>query len=105
HVPDCEQMIKMAEEAGKHLFIIKQNRYNPPVVAVKKALDEGRLGKLYSLQLNCFWNRGADYYHNSWKGTLQLDGGTLFTQFSHFIDLLLWMAGDVQDVKALMSNY
>ena len=49
-----------------------------------------------SIQLNCFWNRNPDYYENSWKGTLALDGGTLYTQFSHFIDLLYWMVGDVK---------
>jgi UDP-N-acetyl-2-amino-2-deoxyglucuronate dehydrogenase len=102
---DCALMISAADEAGKRLFIIKQNRYNPPVVAVKKALDEGRLGKIYSIQLNCFWNRGMDYYTNSWKGTLKLDGGTLFTQFSHFIDLLYWMLGDIIDVQSMMHNY
>jgi predicted dehydrogenase len=104
-VTDCEMMISSAEKAGRRLFIIKQNRYNPPVVAVKKALDEGRLGKIYSIQLNCFWNRGMDYYTNSWKGTLKLDGGTLFTQFSHFIDLLYWMLGDIIDVQSIMHNY
>ena len=104
-VTDCEKMISSAEKAGRRLFIIKQNRYNPPVVAVKKALDEGRLGKIYSIQLNCFWNRGMDYYKNSWKGTLKLDGGTLFTQFSHFIDLLYWMLGDIIDVQSMMHNY
>jgi UDP-N-acetyl-2-amino-2-deoxyglucuronate dehydrogenase len=102
---DCQKMISAADKAGKRLFIIKQNRYNPPVVAVKKALDEGRLGKIYSLQLNCFWNRDKQYYTNTWKGTLQLDGGTLFTQFSHFIDLLYWMIGDVMEVKSMMKNY
>lgn len=104
-VQDCEQMIRASDETGKRLFIIKQNRYNPPVAAVKKALDEGRLGKIYSIQLNCFWNRGTDYYANSWKGTMQLDGGTLFTQFSHFIDLLYWMVGDIKEVQSVMSNY
>jgi UDP-N-acetyl-2-amino-2-deoxyglucuronate dehydrogenase len=102
---DCELMIRAADEAGKRLFIIKQNRYNPPVVAVKKALDEGRLGKVYSIQLNCFWNRRKDYYSNSWKGTRQMDGGTLFTQFSHFIDLLYWMLGDVAVMQSMMHNY
>ncbi|WP_315819850.1 Gfo/Idh/MocA family protein [Paraflavitalea speifideaquila] len=63
------------------------------------------MGKIYSIQLSCFWNRNADYYKNSWKGTLSLDGGTLYTQFSHFIDLLYWMIGDVRQVKALMANY
>lgn len=104
-VGDCEKMIEAAELAGKRLFIIKQNRYNPPVVAVKKALEEGRLGKVYSIQLNCFWNRGLSYYANSWKGTKDLDGGTLYTQFSHFIDLLYWMLGDITEVRAMMQNY
>lgn len=104
-VSDCGQMIKVAEQMNKRLFAIKQNRFNPPVKAVKKLIDEGRLGKILSVQLSCFWNRNADYYHNSWKGTLNLDGGTLFTQFSHFIDLLYWMIGDVRDVEAYTANY
>lgn len=104
-VGDCVKMIDAADKAGKRLFIIKQNRYNPPVVAVKKALEEGRLGKVYSVQLNCFWNRGMAYYANSWKGTRDLDGGTLFTQFSHFIDLLYWMVGDITEVRSMMQNF
>ncbi len=102
---DCGNMIKTAESVNKRLFAIKQNRFNPPVAAVKQVLDEGRLGNILSVQLNCFWNRNADYYANSWKGTMDLDGGTLFTQFSHFIDLLYWMVGDVQEVKAFTANY
>jgi predicted dehydrogenase len=102
---DCGEMIKAGERTNKRLFAIKQNRFNPPVEAVKKAMDEGKLGKIYSIQLSCFWNRNPDYYHNSWKGTLKLDGGTLYTQFSHFIDLLYWMVGDVKQVKAMMANY
>lgn len=102
---ECGQMIQAAEKANKRLFAIKQNRYNPPVAAVKKLIDEGRLGKIHSIQLSCFWNRNEDYYKNSWKGTLALDGGTLYTQFSHFIDLLYWMFGDVVEVKAMMGNY
>ena len=101
----CGEMIKAAERTNKRLFAIKQNRFNPPVEAVKKIIDEGRLGKIYSVQLNCFWNRNPDYYHNSWKGTLKLDGGTLYTQFSHFIDLLYWLVGDVKNVQAMMANY
>ena len=104
-VADCGKMIQAAERANKRLFAIKQNRYNPPVAAVKDLLDADRLGKVYSIQLNCFWNRNADYYHNSWKGTLKLDGGTLFTQFSHFIDLLYWLVGDVDTVQAYLGNF
>jgi predicted dehydrogenase len=91
NVYDCGEMIKAAEKANKRLFLIKQNRFNPPVAAVKQAIDEGKLGKIFSVQLSCFWNRNDDYYNNSWKGTIDLDGGTLYTQFSHFIDLLYWM--------------
>ena len=104
-VYDCGQMIQAAERMNKRLFAIKQNRYNPPVSAIKKVVDEGRLGKINSVQLNCFWNRNEDYYENSWKGTLALDGGTLFTQFSHFIDLLYWIVGDVEKVYAMTGNF
>ena len=102
---DAGEMIKAAENSNKRLFAIKQNRFNPPVSAVKNALNEGRFGKIYSIQLSCFWNRNHDYYENSWKGTKDLDGGTLFTQFSHFIDLLYWLNGDINDVEAFTSNY
>lgn len=102
---DCKTMIREAKEAGKLLFVVKQNRFNPPVVAVKKLLDEKKLGTVYSIQLNCFWNRSAEYYENSWKGTKDLDGGTLFTQFSHFIDLLYWMFGDVKQAKTIKRNF
>lgn len=104
-VHDCGEMIKAAEKANKRLFAIKQNRFNPPVVAIKEALDNGKLGNIYSVQLSCFWNRNEDYYSNSWKGTKVLDGGTLFTQFSHFIDLLYWLIGDVSSASAITRNY
>jgi predicted dehydrogenase len=105
-VYDCGEMIKEAEKANKRLFVVKQNRYNPPVQAIKVALDENRLGKVFNIQLNCFWNRNVDYYTQSdWKGTINLDGGTLFTQFSHFIDLLYWMFGDIKKVEAITRNF
>lgn len=104
NVYDCGEMIKAAERNNKRLFIVKQNRFNPPVAAVKKAIDDGVLGKILSVQLSCFWNRNPEYYLNSWKGTKSLDGGTLFTQFSHFIDLLYWMFGDVKTTKAYIGN-
>ena len=103
-VYDCGRMIQAAEKANRRLFAIKQNRYNPPVAEVKKIIDEGRLGKIMSVQLSCFWNRNPDYYKD-WKGTMKLDGGTLFTQFSHFVDLLYWMVGDVKNVQAYMGNF
>ncbi|HEX9513703.1 MAG TPA: Gfo/Idh/MocA family oxidoreductase [Puia sp.] len=104
-VQDCSKMIDTAEKAGKQLFIVKQNRFNPPVAALKKLIDEGRLGKIYSVQLNCFWHRNEAYYKDSWKGTKDMDGGTLFTQFSHFIDLLYWIVGDIQEVQGYIGNF
>lgn len=104
-VSDCGEMIKVAEKNNRRLFAVKQNRFNPPVAAVKQAIDDGLFGKIYSVQLSCFWNRNFDYYDGSWKGSLDLDGGTLYTQFSHFIDLLYWMVGDVRKVYALTSNF
>jgi UDP-N-acetyl-2-amino-2-deoxyglucuronate dehydrogenase len=105
NVQDCGEMIKAAERSNKRLFVIKQNRFNPPVAAVKQAIDNNILGKIYSIQLSCFWNRNSDYYINSWKGTKDLDGGTLYTQFSHFVDLLYWMVGDIKKVYALTANF
>lgn len=105
NVQDCGEMIKAAEKANKRLFVIKQNRFNPPVSAVKNAIDEGRLGQIYSVQLSCFWNRNEDYYKNSWKGTKKMDGGTLYTQFSHFVDLLYWLIGDIKKAEAFTGNF
>lgn len=104
-VKDCELMIKTAENYNKRLFVVKQNRFNPPIEAVKKLIDENKLGQIFSVQLNCFWNRNNDYYQDSdWKGTKKLDGGTLFTQFSHFIDILYWLFGDVLEIEAYFQN-
>lgn len=104
-VQDCGEMIKQAEKSNRRLFAIKQNRFNPPVAEVKRLIDEGLMGRIYSVQLSCFWNRNFDYYENSWKGTQDLDGGTLYTQFSHFVDLLYWMVGDVKSAKGFSSNF
>ncbi|MBK8984207.1 MAG: Gfo/Idh/MocA family oxidoreductase [Ignavibacteria bacterium] len=105
NIYDCGEMIKQADKSNKRLFLVKQNRFNPPVRELKKIIDEGKIGKIFSIQLNCFWNRNAAYYKDSWRGTLKLDGGTLFTQFSHFIDLLYWMFGDIKEANAITRNY
>jgi len=105
-VRDCERMIHTAEETNKRLFIVKQNRFNPPIKALKKVVDEGRLGTILNVQVNCFWNRNQEYYRSSdWRGKLKMDGGTLFTQYSHFIDLLYWLVGDVEEVRAFTDNF
>lgn len=104
-VVDCGEMVKSAEMNNKRLFVVKQNRFNPPVAAVKEAIDNGVLGRIFSVQLSCFWNRNVEYYKDTWKGSKVLDGGTLYTQFSHFIDLLYWMVGDVKKCFALTKNF
>jgi UDP-N-acetyl-2-amino-2-deoxyglucuronate dehydrogenase len=103
-VPDGLAMIKAAEEANKKLFIVKSSRYTPCVQKLKEIIEKGSLGQLFSFQLNCVWNRPESYYANSWKGTLNLDGGTLFTQFSHYIDVLLWLLGDVDEINGFRKN-
>jgi UDP-N-acetyl-2-amino-2-deoxyglucuronate dehydrogenase len=101
----CEEMIAAAESAGKRLFVVKQNRYNPPVQYVKNLMDQGRLGEISSFQLNCFWNRPKSYYDDPWRGTLDMDGGILFTQFSHFIDIIAWFFGDLIHASGVRGNY
>jgi len=102
---DCEGMIHIALKTGKSLFVVKQNRFNPPVQAVKKLIDEQKLGKIYSVAVNCFWNRNEWYYkHSDWKGKKTFDGGTLYTQFSHFIDIIYYLLGDVNILHAQLAN-
>lgn len=99
------EMIRAAHDSGRRLFVVKQNRYNPPVKAVRKLFESGRLGRITSFEVNCFWNRPEEYYQSSWRGTRALDGGTLFTQFSHFIDLLFWFAGEIDTVSGFRANF
>ena len=105
-VIDCEQMITEAKKSGKQLFVVKQNRFNPAVQATKELLEENKLGEIYSVHLNCIWNRGNQYYKESlWKGKKEMDGGILYTQFSHFIDLLYWMFGDIKSTSSYIANH
>jgi predicted dehydrogenase len=102
-VNDAKKMIGTAAQCQRKLFVVKSTRYNPALIELKKLIEEKKLGQLYSFQLNCFWNRPPAYYTGSWRGT-ELDGGTLFTQFSHYIDALLWLLGDIKEVKGFRSN-
>ena len=102
---DCEMMINTALKNNKHLFVVKQNRYNPPIQEVKKLLDSGDLGKVYYVVVNCYWNRNERYYEESdWKGSKALDGGVLFTQFSHFIDIIYFLFGELSNYQGLVKK-
>jgi UDP-N-acetyl-2-amino-2-deoxyglucuronate dehydrogenase len=104
-VGECRKMIDASLKNNKKLFIVKQNRYNPPVARLKKVIDEGGIGTISQVVVNCYWNRNEKYYKNSdWKGDKAKDGGSLYTQFSHFVDLVIWLVGDVSSVRAFVSN-
>jgi UDP-N-acetyl-2-amino-2-deoxyglucuronate dehydrogenase len=103
---ECDRMIAAAEQAGKTIFAVKQNRYNPPVQAVKQLIAQERLGKIFMIQVNCFWNRGDTYYAQSpWRGKKAMDGGCLFTQFSHFVDILYYLNGPIHSAQGKIDNY
>ncbi|MGB0931866.1 MAG: Gfo/Idh/MocA family protein [Chitinophagales bacterium] len=102
----CREMIEAAEQNDHQLFVVKQNRYNPPVKVVKELIEEGRLGRVFQVSINCFWNRNANYYLNStWRGKKDLDGGCLFTQCSHFVDILYYLVGNVEAVSGMIHNF
>lgn len=105
----CEQVIYKALQRDRRLFCVMQNRYSPPSIWLKQLVEEQRLGDIYTVQINCYWNRDDRYYRpggepHPWKGTLDLDGGPLFTQFSHFVDILYWLFGDLTNIRARFDN-
>lgn len=103
---ECERVIFKALDMHRRVFAVMQNRYSPPAKWMKSVLDSGALGKIYMVQINCYWNRDERYYKKGgWKGTPDLDGGTLFTQFSHFIDIMYWLFGDIQDIKGRFADF
>lgn len=106
HRQDCEQLIFKALQMHKQIFCVMQNRYSPPSVWMKEIVDSKIIGDIYMVQLNCYWNRDERYYKKgNWKGTKELDGGTLFTQFSHWIDLLYWLFGDIAEIQARFADF
>ena len=103
---DAEEIISVSLRMHKYVFCVMQNRYSPPSVWIKNLVDSGRLGKLFMVQLNCYWNRDERYYKpGGWHGDAALDGGTLFTQFSHFIDIMYWLFGDIKNIQGKLHDY
>lgn len=102
---DADAMIKACDEVGTKLFVVKQNRFNVPVVKAREALESGRFGKLVLGTVRVRWCRPQTYYdQDSWRGTWALDGGVLTNQASHHVDLLEWMMGDVESVQAMSTT-
>ncbi len=103
---DAEAIISLAQQQAKQVFCVMQNRYSPPAKWLKSIIESGKLGSLYMVQINCFWNRGDGYYQQSdWRGQTQTDGGTLYTQFSHFIDMMYWLFGSISNVQSRFANF
>ncbi len=103
---DCEKIIYAALHQHKTVFCVMQNRYSPPSVWLKEIVEKKIIGDIYMVQLNCYWNRDSRYYKaGNWKGTQDLDGGTLFTQFSHWIDIMYWIFGDIQNIQAKFADF
>ena len=86
-------LVQSCRENQVELFLIHQNRFNAPVQSLYEAVVAGRLGRIYSLYANVFWTRPQSYYEGSWHGTKDMDGGAFYTQASHYVDLLQWLAG------------
>lgn len=103
---DCEKVIFTALQNNKQVFVVMQNRYSPPSVWLKELVAKETIGEVFMVEINCFWNRDERYYTKPhWKGTKELDGGTLFTQFSHFIDIMYWVFGDITNINAKFKNF
>ncbi|REA62564.1 gfo/Idh/MocA family oxidoreductase [Dyadobacter luteus] len=103
---DAEKVIFKALQVHRQVFAVMQNRYSPPSVWIKELIESGVLGKIFMVQLNCYWNRDERYYKpESWHGKKDLDGGTLFTQFSHFIDIMYWLFGDVENIQGKFNDF
>ncbi|MBS1985918.1 MAG: Gfo/Idh/MocA family oxidoreductase [Bdellovibrionales bacterium] len=99
------RMVRACDEAKVKLFVVKQNRFNAPLQMLKRALDKGRFGKIYMAAVNVFWTRPQDYYDQApWRGTWKLDGGAYMNQASHYVDLLRWLMGPVDEVHAFTAT-
>ncbi len=102
---DADRMIEACASAGVKLFVVKQNRFNVPVVKLREALEAGRFGKLVLGTVRVRWCRPQSYYdQDSWRGTWAMDGGVLTNQASHHIDMLEWMFGEVETVSAFSTT-
>jgi len=103
---DAQQIITTANKCSKIVFGVMQNRFSPTIEWLKQIIDTSLLGEINMISVNCFWNRNKNYYLNSdWHGSKEKDGGPLFTQFSHFIDIINWIFGDFYNISATFSSF
>jgi UDP-N-acetyl-2-amino-2-deoxyglucuronate dehydrogenase len=102
---DGKRMVAACDDAGVHLFVVKQNRRNPTLQLLKRAVQKGRFGRIYMVAVNVFWTRPQSYYDSAaWRGTWEFDGGAFMNQASHYVDLLDWLIGPVESVQAYTAT-
>jgi UDP-N-acetyl-2-amino-2-deoxyglucuronate dehydrogenase len=97
----ADELVQACDQAGVHLFVVKQNRLNAPVQLLKRAIDKGRFGRIYLANCTVRWTRPQEYYDQApWRGTWEFDGGAFMNQASHYVDLVQWLVGPVESVMA-----
>jgi UDP-N-acetyl-2-amino-2-deoxyglucuronate dehydrogenase len=97
----ADDLIRATDDAGVHLFVVKQNRLNPPIQLLKRAVDKDRFGRIYMANVTVRWQRPQEYYAaEPWRGTWEFDGGAITNQASHYVDLIQWLVGPVESVMA-----
>lgn len=108
---ECESVVHKALQKARLVFCVMQNRYSPPSKWLKEIVSQNVLGRIFMVEINCFWNRDDRYYkangktEKNWKGSKALDGGPLFTQFSHFVDMMYWLFGDIRNLQVHTGNF
>jgi UDP-N-acetyl-2-amino-2-deoxyglucuronate dehydrogenase len=97
----ADDLVKACDDAGVFLFVVKQNRLNPPIQLLRRAVDKGRFGRIFLANTTVRWQRPQDYYDAApWRGTWEFDGGAIMNQASHYVDLIQWLIGPVESVMA-----
>jgi len=97
----ADELVHACDDAGVQLFVVKQNRLNPPIQLLKRAVDKGRFGRIYMANVTVRWQRPQEYYDaEPWRGTWEFDGGAIMNQASHYVDLIQWLVGPVESVLA-----
>jgi UDP-N-acetyl-2-amino-2-deoxyglucuronate dehydrogenase len=102
---DAKRMVQACDQAGVHLFVVKQNRRNATLQLLKRAVEKRRFGRIFMVNINVFWSRPQSYYDSAkWRGTWEFDGGAFMNQASHYVDLLDWLIGPVDSLQAYTAT-
>lgn len=101
----ADELVRTCDDSGVHLFVVKQNRLNPPVQLLKRAIEKNRFGRIFLANATIRWARPQEYYDQApWRGTWEFDGGAFMNQASHYVDLVQWLVGPVESVIAMTAT-